>query len=88
MRQGGEGDALARRGPDEAGIGGDGHDAQRVPVNILYYSSCDSLTAYPVAKMARDRLFIFPGKENEKKEILFCTNSSKENNFCKNNIVE
>ena len=28
---GGEGDALARRRPDEAGIGGDGDNPQRVP---------------------------------------------------------
>lgn len=31
MGHGGEGDALARRRPDEAGVGGDGDDPQRVP---------------------------------------------------------
>ena len=31
VSHGGEGDALARRRPDEAGVGGDGDHPQRVP---------------------------------------------------------
>ena len=72
VRQCGEGYALARRGPDEAGVGGDGHDAQGVPRG----------------EDGQGPALYLSWKRKWKKEVLFCTNSLEENNFCKNNTEE